>query len=55
MKHSFEEPSMEIIRFAVEDTITVSGVRGGGAISGFDEVEPNRPPIPTLFPPCIAS
>ena len=25
MKHSFEEPSMEIIRFAVEDTITVSG------------------------------
>lgn len=53
MKLTFEEPSMEIIRFSVEDTVTASGMRAGGLISGFDEVEPNRVVPPPLIPPCF--
>lgn len=39
MKTYFTEPSVEVIKFAVEDVITVS--------SGEEEEE-----IPTLMPPC---
>ena len=48
----FEEPMLDIIQFIAEDAITVSGVRGAGGSSGFDEAEPNAQ-IPTLVPPCV--
>ncbi|MEL7564514.1 MAG: hypothetical protein AAGU27_06475 [Dehalobacterium sp.] len=35
MKKAYEKPLMEIVEFEVEDTITASGLRNGGA--GIDE------------------
>ena len=59
MKICFEEPNIEVIRFFVENVITISGMRAVGMNPGFDEVEPDMhdymseeiPDIP-MFPPC---
>lgn len=58
MKRFFEDPRMEVIAFAVEDTITVSGLRGGiGMNPGFDEIEPDANQYiihtPPIMPPCL--
>ena len=59
MKILFEEPNIEVIRFFVEDVITISGMRAVGMYPGFDEVEPDRHdymceeiPDLALIPPC---
>lgn len=56
MKAFFEEPAVEVTLFAVEDTVTASGMRGLGMSSGFDEVEPNRfgGMDLSLIPPCLS-
>lgn len=41
----FTEPSVEVIKFAVEDVITVSGDDSGNST-------PVRPDLP-MIPPCV--
>ena len=55
MKMFFEDPSIEVTVFTVEDVITVSGMRGGiGMNPGFDELEDDKDHmgIP-IMPPCF--
>lgn len=44
----FTEPSVEVIRFAVEDVITVSGDGSGGG----ESVVPGPPGL-IMLPPCV--